>query len=666
MKHICCFFMFIFAFCSLSAHPVSSKDSLLNIVKTTKDLHQKYIAEMNLSDLHFEQPAQNTYLKSAYESAQKIGDKKAALNVLMDLFNSYLRTEQEDSVSYYMNAVKKEAGSNEVNACLSYMRMRIFDKKIMEGKEVSEAAMKKELELFKHADKNDTYMRIEQAYITGSSLYENNKYKEAILYLETAYNLAKTLRGDLRCKYIILTGWSYASVLKLFDNPGKCIELIKEVLQQHKENYNQNFAKRRPFYPIHLYYLQCYASLIDHIKELPEDQARYYISEIKQIAPKVTAMFDKYSCCLAMVNYCVYTHDYKGAIAYNDSMIEYAKILGPTILPELLKIKSKLYADLKDYKSAWESCQLYTDAKDSLSSQQAAEQLNNLQVQYDLDKLTYEKTLLENRNKRTILIILIFVLIFVCATCIYLYRSLKKEQYMKKRMCELNEKAGESEKLKTAFLNSMCHEIRTPLNSIVGFSGIIIDESIDNEFKREFYEQITDNTHKLTMVVEHLLMVANLDSSEEKFPCELIGIRGICQNEIDKAQHEGKNSIVYTLDFPDQEVYAMTNGTYLSLVIENLLNNANKFTQQGEVKLAVGMSQSRKQIEIDVTDTGCGIPVEKQKEVFQRFAQLDTFTQGNGLGLYICRVIIDRLSGSIEIDPTYTNGSKFVISLPTE
>lgn len=664
MKHICCFFMLIFAFCPLSAHTESSQDSLLNIVKTTKDLHQKYMAEMNLSDLHFEEPAQNTYLKSAYESAQKNGDKKAALNTLMELFNCYLREEQEDSINYYMNVIQREAGSDEANAYLSYLRMRIFDKKIMEGKEASEAAMKKELDVFKHADKNDIYIRIEQAYITGSSLYENNKYKESILYLETAYNLAKTLRNDLRCKYIILAGWSYASVSKLLDNPGKCIELTKEVLQQHKENYDKNFAKWRPFYPIHLYYLQCYASLIDHIEVLPKEQTEYYINEIKQLTPKVTAIFDKYSCCLAMVNYCVYTRDYKGAIAYNDSMIEYAKVLGPTILPELLKAKSGFYAELKDYKSAWESHQLYTNAKDSLSCQQAAEQLNNLQVQYDLDKLTYEKTLLANQSKRTLLIILIFVLLFVCATCLYLYRSLKKEQYMKKKMCELNEKAGESEKLKTAFLNSMCHEIRTPLNSIVGFSGIIIDESIDSESKREFYEQITDNTHKLTTIVEHLLMVANLDSSEEKFPCELIGIRDICQNELDKAQQEGKSSIVYTLDFPEQEVYAMTNGTYLSLVIENLLNNANKFTQRGEVRLTVGMN--RNQVEIDVTDTGCGIPVEKQKEVFQRFAQLDTFTQGNGLGLYICRVIIDRLSGNIEIDPTYTNGSRLVISLPAE
>lgn len=609
MKHICCFFMLIFAFSSLVAHTQYRQDSLLNIVKTTKSLHQKYMAEMNLADIHFEEPAQNTYLKSAYESARKIGDRKATLNTLLELFNSYLKTEQEDSINYYMNVIEKEAGSDEMNAYLSYLRMRIFDKKIMEGKEASEAAMKKELELFKHANKNDIYMRIEQAYITGSSFYENNKYKEALFYLENAYSLTKTLRYDLRCKYIVLTGWSYAGVLDLFDDSEKCVELIKEVLQCHKDNYAKNFAKWRPFYPIHLYYLQCYASLIDHIKVLSKGQAEYYINEIKKITPKVTAIFDKYSCCLAMMNYCVYTHDYKDAIAYNDSMIEYAKVLGPTILPELLKAKSRFYAELKDYKSAWESHQLYTNAKDSLSSQQAAEQLNNLQVQYDLDKLTYEKTLLANQTKRTLLIILIFVLLLVCATCLYLYRSLKKEKYMKKRMYELNEKAGESEKLKTAFLNSMCHEIRTPLNSIVGFSGIIIDESIDNESKREFYEQITDNTHKLTTIVEHLLMVANLDSSEEKFPCELMGIRDICQNEIDKAQQEGKSGIVYLLDFPEQEVYAMTNTTYLSLVIENLLNNANKFTQRGEIRLTVGMN--RNQVEIDVTDTGCGIPIEK-------------------------------------------------------
>ena len=664
MKHFSSLFILLLGLCSLSAHAKNSRDSLLYIIETTKNLDQKYMAYVNLADMNFETLAQRYCLKSAYKTAQQSGNKKATLDALMELFNCYLGTEQQDSADYYMDVIEKELPPEKVNAYLAYLRMRIFDKEIMGGKETSEAIMKKELDLFKSSDKSDIYIRIEQAYVTGSSLYENNKYKEASSYLETAYKLAKTLRHDEQYKYLIITGWSYASALGMLDGRAKSIELLQEVLQQYKENYNRNFAGKRPFYPIHLYYLQCYASLIGYIELLPQDKSQYYINEIRRIAPKVTALFDKYSCSQAMLGYYKYTHDYKNAISYNDSLIEYAKVLGPTIIPELLKAKCEYYALLNDYKSALESHQLYTEAKDSLNTQQAAEQLNDLQVHYDLDKLTYEKTLLESKNRRTILIILGFVLLFVCATCIYLYRSLKKERHMKKKLYELNEKAGESEKLKTAFLNSMCHEIRTPLNSIVGFSGVMIDESIDYDSKREFYDLITDNTKKLTAIVEHLLTVANLDSSEEKFPCELTDIREVCQFELDRAQQEGKSSIVYAFDFPNEEVRAMTNCAYLALVLQNILNNANKFTQQGEIRLTVCRNQN--QVEISVTDTGCGIPVDKQKEVFLRFTQLDTFTQGNGLGLYICSVIIDRLSGSIRIDPGYTNGSRFVVSLPIQ
>lgn len=664
MKLICRIFILLFVLCSLSANAKNSQDSLLYIIKTTKDLQQKYVTYMNLADMNFEMPVQQTYLKAAYKLAQQSGDKKATLNVLMELFNCYLRTAQGDSIDYCMNAIEDEFAPDKANSYLAYLRMRIFDKEIMEGKEASEAVMKKELDIFKNSDKNDIYIRIEQAYITGSSLYENNKYKEAVVYLETAYNLAKTLRNEERCRYLIITGWAYATALELLHNPEKCLELMEEVLQQHKENYNRNFVGKRPFFPMHLYYLQCYASLLKFIDILPQNRTQYYMNEIKLITPKVTAMFDKYSCCQAMLYYYTYTRDFKSAISYNDSLIKYAKVLGPTILPELFRAKSGYYAALKDYKNALESHELYSITKDSLSCQQAAEQLNNLQIQYNLDKLTYDKTLLESRNRRTILIILGFVLLFVCAACIYLYHSLKKERHMKIKLRDLNEKAGESEKLKTVFLNSMCHEIRTPLNSIVGFSGIIIDESIDCDSKREFYDLIADNTKKLTTIVDHLLTVANLDSSDEKFPCELTDIRDLCQLELDKAEQEGKSGIVYALDFPDEEVKAMTNRAYLALIIQNLLNNANKFTQQGEIRLSVSTNQN--QVEIDVTDTGCGIPVDKQKEVFLRFAQLDTFTQGNGLGLYICNVIINRLSGSIKIDPDYTNGSRFVISLPKE
>lgn len=122
--------------------------------------------------------------------------------------------------------------------------------------------------------------------------------------------------------------------------------------------------------------------------------------------------------------------------------------------------------------------------------------------------------------------------------------------------------------------------------------------------------------------------------------------------------------VTYRMELPEDEISVSTNEQYLSLVIENLLNNANKFTDTGTITLKMRLDKTQGTLRIEVADTGCGIPSEKREEVFQRFTKLDEFAQGNGLGLYLSRLIIKRLSGSIFIDPDYTEGTRMVIDLP--
>lgn len=235
---------------------------------------------------------------------------------------------------------------------------------------------------------------------------------------------------------------------------------------------------------------------------------------------------------------------------------------------------------------------------------------------------------------------------------------------MKKKLCALNKKAEESENMKTAFLNSMCHEIRTPLNAIVGFSGLVADQSIDNASKVEFYPLITTNAEILTSLIDHLLVVANLDSSDELLPCERINIKAVCLQEMTRIKQQSKPDISYQLEVPDEEIFISSNEQYLSLVLENLLNNANKFTEKGKIILKMQLDKMQGKLRIEVKDTGCGIPADKQEIVFQRFSKLDSFTQGNGLGLYLSRLIIKRLSGEIFVAPEYIDGACLVINLP--
>lgn len=122
--------------------------------------------------------------------------------------------------------------------------------------------------------------------------------------------------------------------------------------------------------------------------------------------------------------------------------------------------------------------------------------------------------------------------------------------------------------------------------------------------------------------------------------------------------------VEYRMNMPAGSLIVPTHARYLALVLENLLDNAAKFTRQGSIVLSCRKEGDK--LVLDVTDTGSGIPPEKHEEVFERFTKLDTFSKGNGLGLYICRLVIRRLSGEIYIDPGYTGGTRIVIVLPAE
>lgn len=667
MKYIYCYILIsIWAVCWVMAASLSPNDSLLSIARNTTDDALRVSAYRNLADIYFEKPEETYFLKQTYQAAEAAGCKDDMFDALTDLVFAYIKTHRTDSALYYMKVIEKAGNPEETILHLSFLRMRMFEGRHMNNE--GQKAIDEELDFLKNSlvAKDNIFMQIEQAYVTGFGLYSQNKYEESYPYLETAYKLVGTFSYHEGKKLKTFVTWSYLSVLNFLDKGKQFIEGVEKLLQQYKHDYDQYYIHHRPYYNMNSRYLQCYTALLMRTDILPEAKINHYMELMKKASAKSVDAIDKYNCFLAMNNYYLYKKDYVNALATNDSLIKYARMIGPSNVPGLLDISSQIYEAMGDYKQAYKYYKTSVQAQDSVTTSAMKQQLNELQVKYEIDKLNYENARLANKNKQILLIALSSVLLLAMGACIYLYYDLKCERRMKKRLGELNRKAGESEKLKTAFINSMCHEIRTPLNAIVGFSGIMTDDTIgdDAAMKKEYYNLITENARMLTSLIDHLLVVANLDSSDELLPCEQVNIKEICKQEMEKLKQQGKPDITYQLNLPPEEIFICTNEQYLSLVIENLLNNANKFTQSGSISLGMWLDKSKSRLQISVTDTGCGIPREKQEIVFQRFAKLDEFVQGNGLGLYLSRLIIKRLSGCIFVDSAYTEGARLVIHLP--
>lgn len=227
------------------------------------------------------------------------------------------------------------------------------------------------------------------------------------------------------------------------------------------------------------------------------------------------------------------------------------------------------------------------------------------------------------------------------------------------------ERAEEANQLKSAFVSNMSHEIRTPLNAIVGFSSLLIDTVETTDEQKEYADIIQTNSELLLQLISDVLDVSRLESGKLLFKYEWCELVNHCQNMITLTRKNRTRDIDVRLQMPKEPYMLYTDPLRLQQVIINLLNNALKFTPDGgSITLNYEIDEEDQCMLFSVTDTGSGIPEDKQELVFQRFEKLNEFVQGTGLGLAICKLTIQRMGGDIWIDKNYKNGARFVFSHP--
>ena len=226
------------------------------------------------------------------------------------------------------------------------------------------------------------------------------------------------------------------------------------------------------------------------------------------------------------------------------------------------------------------------------------------------------------------------------------------------------EKAEESNRLKTAFLANMSHEIRTPLNAIVGFSSVLVSDDSSPAEKAQYCDIIQKNSDLLLHLINDILDISRMESGKIKFVWEECDVVELCQTALSTAEYGNKTSALFLFETPVASLVIKTDAQRLKQVLINLLSNAAKFTPSGSIKLAIAIDKQHQQLELSVSDTGCGIPSDKSDRVFERFEKLNEYSQGTGLGLAISRLIVENLGGKIWVDKDYTEGARFVFTHP--
>lgn len=313
-----------------------------------------------------------------------------------------------------------------------------------------------------------------------------------------------------------------------------------------------------------------------------------------------------------------------------------------------------------------EACQIYKElysVTDTLASKSYIRQINALKATYQVDEIELENKAQQNKMVVVLIFIGLGLLTFISMLAIWLRRQKKVVVMSTETLEQLRHNAENATRAKSIFLSNMSHEIRTPLNALSGFSALLTEEGLDDSTRRQCTDIIQQNSELLLKLINDVIDLSSLEFGKMQFSIAEHDAVATCRNVTDTVDKVKQTQAELLFETSLEELYIETDDSRLQQVLINLLINATKFTPDGSITLKLE-KQSEEMALFSVTDTGCGIPKEKQASIFQRFEKLDENAQGSGLGLSICQLIIEHIGGKIWIDPDYTGGSRFVFTHP--
>lgn len=300
----------------------------------------------------------------------------------------------------------------------------------------------------------------------------------------------------------------------------------------------------------------------------------------------------------------------------------------------------------------------------------AATYSTNLNEVAATHSMTLAQQKAEKRSSDMVLLTLLMAIIIVMMFGVWMYlhrRHQKKLEKKNKQLSAALKMASETDQMKLEFVQRVSHEIRTPLNAITGFNEILNNPDIplSQEERKDLVDRINENVKAITGIVDELLQVANTESMQDYAHYDTVLCNQFLSDLIKKNRDNvGSNiELRYTTSVINR-FSIQTNRDIMEKIIEHLLGNAIKFTKQGFIEL--NCAQKLGKVIITITDTGCGIPPEKQDEVFEQFAKADSFHQGIGLGLTVSRKMAQKMGGDLQLDKNYTGGARFILSLPVK
>ena len=393
--------------------------------------------------------------------------------------------------------------------------------------------------------------------------------------------------------------------------------------------------------------------------------ASHCLAQIGQLETQLIPEIRQYLLIID-ARYLVATGEHEAALtAYNDFLqTEYARI-NRNIYKEALLEKADLLVKMGNKEEAYgQYGKVFSYIKTSFEKNYPKE-IDRLCTRFQADQLAYQNERDRIVSMRFYLAGIIVSVLFLIFLLVLGWKKIFRLKRSQMRQEAMKEKAVQAIQRKNMFLSNMSHEVRTPLNAIVGFSAVLTDEdeSFDDESRREFSEIIKVNSFQLLKLINDILDFSDFENDNITFNIRTHDAVKLCNEVVETVMASRKLEVEMRFDTDLSVLMLDTDDARLRQVLINLLVNAAKFTEQGSIVLELKMADAGTAL-FSVTDTGCGIPPEKQHLIFERFEKLNDFVQGSGLGLSICQLIVKYMNGKLWVDSGYTRGARFCFTHP--
>lgn len=618
------------------------------------------------------------YNERLYENAMAVDSISVAYLGLKNLAEYYYDQSVRDSLEYYCSLVDSIAKARH-----EYPNV-LFDVKSLSCQDLLwlgnyELTMSEAMDLYRLASNLDHRYGLLRCSETLGLIYQRiRRDSDAVVSFQESLDLLKDIKDvpDIMDTKVRLTSYQLESSVrtKQYASTERILGQYKALLDEQYKIYqekNDLLSIKREYWLLYSFYTSFYLSQgdLENAKRSLDQASSYADSNWVEgdyainTYLAVKARYHKAAGDIPLALHCI------------------NEVLETERLPEDIQFKADI---LKEQGLLGEVMALYDELYSTLTKRRGTSflrQVNQLRTLHELHEKELKETELKEAGQRIarkqdllIFILSISVVLLILLYVLFLYyrhlRSLKnqlqreKELLLESQRQLIKEKtrAEEASLMKSAFLANMSHEVRTPLNAIVGFSGLLVEPSTDEEERKEYSSIIRNNTDLMLNLVNDVLDLSRMEIGDLHFDIKDHLLLVCCQMALESVRHRIPDGVKLTFSPAGEPIVVHVD----NLRLQQLLTNAAKFTEKGEINLSFQLEPDRKKVRIAVTDTGAGIPLEKQATIFNRFEKLDDYKPGVGLGLSICLLIAERLDGALFIDSSYTDGARFVLILSCE